>query len=29
MPCYMTLMTIMGFCGVKTTWKESTISRRV
>jgi cellulose synthase/poly-beta-1,6-N-acetylglucosamine synthase-like glycosyltransferase len=29
MPCYMTLMTLMGFCGIKTTWKESTIRRRV
>jgi cellulose synthase/poly-beta-1,6-N-acetylglucosamine synthase-like glycosyltransferase len=25
MPFYMTLMTILGFLGVKTTWKESTV----
>jgi cellulose synthase/poly-beta-1,6-N-acetylglucosamine synthase-like glycosyltransferase len=24
MPFYMTLMTLLGFCGVKTTWKEHT-----
>jgi cellulose synthase/poly-beta-1,6-N-acetylglucosamine synthase-like glycosyltransferase len=26
MPFYMTLMTIMGFCGIKTTWKGSDVS---
>lgn len=25
MPFYMTLMTVLGFLGVKTTWKESTV----
>ncbi|MDR1025327.1 MAG: glycosyltransferase [Treponema sp.] len=29
MPFYMTLMTLLGFCGVKTTWKDSTIGSRV
>jgi hypothetical protein len=28
MPFYMTLMTILGFLGVKTTWKESTMKVR-
>ncbi|MDR0399935.1 MAG: glycosyltransferase [Treponema sp.] len=29
MPFYMTLMTILGFLGVKTTWKNSTLGSRV
>jgi cellulose synthase/poly-beta-1,6-N-acetylglucosamine synthase-like glycosyltransferase len=29
MPFYMTLMTLMGFCGVKTTWKNAPIGPRV
>jgi cellulose synthase/poly-beta-1,6-N-acetylglucosamine synthase-like glycosyltransferase len=29
MPFYMSLMTLMGFCGVKTTWKDSPIGHRV
>ena len=26
MPVYMTLMTIMGYCGIKTTWKNKVVS---
>jgi cellulose synthase/poly-beta-1,6-N-acetylglucosamine synthase-like glycosyltransferase len=29
MPFYMTLMTVLGFLGVKTTWKDSTLGSRV